>query len=132
MCIFRMTFHYFKPNLYSLWIKHFRAGRNLDCTTHAVTWGLSFSSLIRRTAPVSRLLQLVRIRVRIDPPHPLICRNLEATEWGGPSDETGKTEAPCHSRCGTIKISPRSKALSAEHRPKFCSPSPAMVTSTYK
>jgi hypothetical protein len=25
-----------------------------------------------------------------------------------------------------------SKALSAEHRPKFCSPSPAMVTSPYK
>jgi hypothetical protein len=28
-----------------------------------------------------------------------------------------------------IKIPPCSKALSAEHRPKFCSPSPAMVTS---
>jgi hypothetical protein len=46
---------------------------------------------------------------------------------GGPSDETGKTEIPCHSRCGTIKIPPCSKALSAEHRPKFCSPSPAIV-----
>jgi hypothetical protein len=48
------------------------------------------------------------------------------------SDETGKTEAPCYSRCGTIKIPPCSKALSTEHRPKFCSPSPAMVTSSYK
>ena len=35
------------------------------------------------------------------------------------------------SRCGTIKIHPCSKALSAEHRPKFCSPSPVMVTSPY-
>jgi hypothetical protein len=34
---------------------------------------------------------------------------------GDPSDETGKTEVPCHSRCGTIKIPPCSKALSAEH-----------------
>jgi hypothetical protein len=34
-------------------------------------------------------------------------------------DETGKTEVPCPSRCGTIKIPPYSKALSAEHRPKF-------------
>jgi hypothetical protein len=35
------------------------------------------------------------------------------TEWGGPSDETGKTEVPCHSRCGMIKIPPFSKAMSA-------------------
>jgi hypothetical protein len=38
---------------------------------------------------------------------------------GGPSDETGKTEVPCRSRCGMIKIPPCPKALSAEHRPKF-------------
>ena len=38
---------------------------------------------------------------------------------------------PFQSRCGTIKIPPCSKALSAEHRPKFCSPSPVMVTSPY-
>jgi hypothetical protein len=45
----------------------------------------------------------------------------------------------CHSMCGTIKIPPCSKALSAcskglsaEHRPWFCSPSPGMVTSPYK
>jgi hypothetical protein len=44
------------------------------------------------------------------------------------SDEAGKTEVPCHSRCGMIKIPLCSKALSAEHRPK----SPAMVTSPYK
>jgi hypothetical protein len=49
-----------------------------------------------------------------------------------PLDETGKTEALCQGRCGTIKIPPCSKALSAEHRPKFCSPSPAMVTPSYK
>jgi hypothetical protein len=46
-------------------------------------------------------------------------------------DSNGKTEAPCHSMCGTIKIPPCSKALSAEHRPKLCSPSPVMVTSPY-
>jgi hypothetical protein len=64
----------------------------------------------------------VRIRVRIDPPHPYAC----------PSDETGKTEVPCRSRCDTIKIPPCSKALSAEHRPRFCSTSPEMVTYSYK
>jgi hypothetical protein len=55
----------------------------------------------------------------------------KVTEWGGPSDGTGKTKTPCHSRCGTIKIPSCSKSLSAEHRPKFCSPSPAMVTSPH-
>jgi hypothetical protein len=55
--------------------------------------------------------------VRISPPHSLASR------------KTMKTEVPCHSRYGTIKIPSRSKALSAEHRPKFCSPSLAMVTS---
>jgi hypothetical protein len=58
--------------------------------------------------------------------------SYKATKWGGPSDETGKTEVPCRSRCGLIKIPPCSEALSAEHRPKFCSPSPAMATSPYK
>jgi hypothetical protein len=51
-----------------------------------------------------RTLRLMRIQVRIGPPHPL------AIKWGGSSDETGKTEAPCHSRCGTIKIPLCSKA----------------------
>jgi hypothetical protein len=46
----------------------------------------------------------------------------------GLSDETVKTEAPCRSRCGTIKIPPCSKALSAEHRPKFAALLPVMVT----
>jgi hypothetical protein len=43
-----------------------------------------------------------------------------------------KTEALRHCRCDTIKIPPCSKALSAEHRPEFCSPSTAMVTCPYK
>jgi hypothetical protein len=46
----------------------------------------------------------------------------------GPLDETGKTDVPCHSKCDSIKIPPCSKAMSAERRVKFCSPSPAMVT----
>jgi hypothetical protein len=45
------------------------------------------------------------------------CESWEAIEWGSPSNETGKTETPCPSRCGTIKIPPCSKALSAEQRP---------------
>jgi hypothetical protein len=72
-------------------------------------------------------VNLVRIWVKTDPPHP-----LEATKWGGPSDVTGKTEALCHRRCGKIKIPQCSKALSAQHGPKFCSLSTAMVTFPYK
>ena len=34
---------------------------------------------------------------------------LEELNWGGPSDDTAKTEGPCHSRSGTIKIPPFSK-----------------------
>jgi hypothetical protein len=64
------------------------------------------------------------------PPSP---QNLPLdADWGSLSDETGKTEVPSHSKCGTIKIPPCSKALIAEHRPKFCSLSPAIVTSPYK
>jgi hypothetical protein len=44
------------------------------------------------------------------------------------SDKTVKTEVLCRSRCGTIKIPPCSKALSAEHRAKFAALSPVMVT----
>jgi hypothetical protein len=73
----------------------------------------------------------VRTGVIIDPPHPFVCRKRRLN-GGGPSEETGKTEVPCHSRCVTIKIPPCSKALSAEHRPKFSSPSPAMVRYPYK
>jgi hypothetical protein len=39
-----------------------------------------------------------------------------------------KNRGPVSQQCGTIKILPCSKALSAEHRPKFCSPSPVMET----
>jgi hypothetical protein len=46
----------------------------------------------------------------------------------GLSDETIKTEVSCCSRCGMIKTPPCSKALSAEHRPKFAALSPVMVT----
>jgi hypothetical protein len=74
--------------------------------------------------PDLRLCGPVKIRVRIDSPHPIVCRKRQLN-GGGPSDETGKTEVPCHSRCGTIKFPPCSKAMNIEHtcRPKFCSPS---------
>jgi hypothetical protein len=39
----------------------------------------------------------VRIRVRIDPPHPLVCRKRRLN-GGDPSDETGKTKVPCVNR----------------------------------
>jgi hypothetical protein len=78
------------------------------------------------TCTLSHWDRPVRIRVRIDPPHP------PCVVRGGPSDETWKTEVPCHSRCATIKMPPSLKALSAEHRPKLCRPSSAMVTSPYK
>ena len=32
-------------------------------------------------------------------------------KWGGLTDETEKRDAPCHGRCGTIKIPPRSNAV---------------------
>jgi hypothetical protein len=54
--------------------------------------------------------------LELDPPHPP-CVSLEATNWGGPSDEAGKTEVP--GGVCTIKIPPCSKALSAEYRSKF-------------
>jgi hypothetical protein len=44
-------------------------------------------------------------------------------------DYPGRNEVLCHSKCGTIKIPTCSKALSTKHRPKFCSPSHAMVMS---
>jgi hypothetical protein len=51
---------------------------------------------------------------------------ISNNEWDSPSDETGKTEALCHNRCGTIKIPSYSKVLSAEHISKFCCLSPAI------
>jgi hypothetical protein len=64
----------------------------------------------------------MRMRVIIGLPYTLVYlkRRLK---------ETGKTEVLYHSRCGTIKIPLCSKALRVEYRPKFFSPSPAMVTS---
>jgi hypothetical protein len=38
---------------------------------------------------ISTFVNPVRIRVRIDPPHPLVCRKRWLNR-GGPSDETGK------------------------------------------
>jgi hypothetical protein len=66
----------------------------------------------------------------IDPPHPLVCckRLLNGIVRRRRPEQI---EAPCHSRCCTIKTPPCSKALSAEHRPNFCSPSPVKVTSPY-
>jgi hypothetical protein len=79
----------------------------------------------------------MRIRVRIYPPHPLVCHK-KAIEWGGPSDQKKKKKIKINIKKRTktkmwhdIKIPHCSKALSAEHRPKFCSLSPAMMTPPY-
>jgi hypothetical protein len=63
--------------------------------------------------------------------YPCIYVREKYVVFRGFSEDTGKTEVPCHSRCGTIKIYPCSKALRAEHRPTFCSPSPVIVKSPY-
>jgi hypothetical protein len=80
--------------------------------------------ICRRTQEFfSNMMGSVRIRIRIDPPHPLFCRkrrlNVAVLRM--------KQENPrsCVSQCGTIKIPPCSKALSVEHRPNFYRPSPA-------
>ena len=58
------------------------------------------NSLLQQTLR-TRLLDPMRIRVRIGPQYLLFVRI-----WISTLDETGKIEAPCHSRNGTIKIPP--------------------------
>jgi hypothetical protein len=77
---------------------------------------------------ISWVQPAVRIRVKIGPPHPHACRRRRLI-GAVVRMRTEKNQVQCHSRCGTIKIPPSSKALSAKHRPKFHSPSPAKVTS---
>jgi hypothetical protein len=55
-----------------------------------------------------------------------------STMKGGPSDVTGKNKDTCPTGCGMIKIPPCSKALSEEHKPKFCCPSPVPVMSQWE
>lgn len=43
------------------------------------------------------------------------------------SDDTAKTQAPFHNRCGQVKIPPCSKAVIDEHRSAVSSPSPTMM-----
>ena len=43
---------------------------------------------------------------------------MTTSEWGDPLRETIKTEAPCHSKCGTIDIIPCWKALNVQQRSK--------------
>jgi hypothetical protein len=86
------------------------------------------------TTPVMTIvivLLLNWIRVRIDPLHPHACRKWRLN-GAFLRMRPEKPKVPCHSRCGTIKIPPSSKALSAEHMPKICSPSLAMITSPYE
>jgi hypothetical protein len=62
------------------------------------------------------------IQVRVDFSHLFVCRKT-AIEYGFPSDETEKTEVPCHTLCEVINTLTCSKVLHAEHMPKFGSPS---------
>jgi hypothetical protein len=50
----------------------------------------------------------------------------------GSTDETADIKVPCHSRCGTIKITPSSNDTNTEHKPKCCSPLYAMATCSYE
>jgi hypothetical protein len=69
----------------------------------------------------------------IDPPHPLVrCKRQLNEAIIQMRLKKLRPLGQFHSRCDTVKIPPCSKALSNEHRPKFCSPSLAMVTSPYK
>ena len=34
----------------------------------------------------------------------IACRTFKENKWDRHSDKTTKTEAPCHCKCGTIKI----------------------------
>jgi hypothetical protein len=61
-------------------------------------------------APIGKIL----ITIDVETDMHIADHSRTMSKWGGPSDKTGKTEVPCRSRCGTIKIPPCSKALSAE------------------
>jgi hypothetical protein len=68
-------------------------------------------SWIRGSRSVHIFPYPVRIRVRIGPPHPLVCRKRRLNGailrvW------PDKTEVPCHCKSDTMRIPPCSKALS--------------------
>jgi hypothetical protein len=65
------------------------------------------------------------MRIRIGHRHPLVSRKRRLNGVA----LRMSPEKP--SRCGTLKILPYSKVMSAEHRPKFCNPSQAMLTSPF-
>jgi hypothetical protein len=77
-----------------------------------------------------RIRVTMRIRDRVGPPHPHVCCKRRLNEVTHPV----RPEKPvsCHRSFGTINITFCSSALSVEHRPTFCSSSPAMVISPYK
>lgn len=47
------------------------------------------------------------------------CLSEEAIKWGGRLSKMAKSDAPFHSKRGTINIPPSSKAVRAERRPNF-------------
>jgi hypothetical protein len=68
----------------------FHLGISIQEHLEIVFYTLMHSSIPRR-----------RIRVRKD---------SKVTDWGGPSDETGKTEAPCHSKDPSLLKGPERRA----------------------
>jgi hypothetical protein len=98
--------------------------------TRALPWTRWGPSLFPDSSPILRpLLSWIHsgfdTGARSHPQHDTISFvSYEATEWDGPSDETGKTEVPCYSRCSAVKIPPCSKALSAEHGSLILCPRP--------
>jgi hypothetical protein len=73
----------------------------------------------------------MRIRVRIDPPHPLVCRKRRLN--GAILQMRPEKRGPVSQQVWHDKDPSLLKGhLSAEQRPKFCSPSPVQVTSPFK
>jgi hypothetical protein len=98
---------YFICNIYI--IPYVFASRGLLFGT---PWGFGLEYVLHIPLCVVRgdRIGSVMIRVRIDSPHPLVCRK-RLLKGAVLRMRPEKTEAPSHSTCGTIKISPCSKTL---------------------
>jgi hypothetical protein len=73
----------------------------------------------------------VRILVRLDPPHSLVCRKRRlhgAVLWMRPEKPRSLSQYVWHNKVPSLFKGPERWA----YRPKFCNPSPAMVMSPYK
>ena len=98
------------------------------------------SSFIYSSKYLPKTVRYYRIVSGLEQVQSTICLSYKATESGCTSAETAKPEAPCHSRCGTIKI-PHSHGplapsktinVNIQQITKFCSSLLNLVTSPYE